>query len=157
MENSEQLQDCLSRLEEIAKTTEGMSITNEERASNIALLLEHSKVTQKKIKQLDEVLLQIGKMSDGLHMLSINTAIESAHTHAPAVGVIATEMRKMSEHYSEYRKELQKLSDDIEDGIKELVDKLEISSAGVLDTSANLEELTACTEELVATLEDIIN
>lgn len=133
-----------------------MASTNEERASSIALLLEHSKITQKNIKELDEVLLQIGKMSDNLHMLSINTAIESAHTQAPAVGVIATEMRRMSDQYTEYRKTLQKLSDDIEDKIDELVSKLEISNAGVLDTSASLEELTACTEELVATLEDVI-
>ena len=133
-----------------------MATTNEERASSITLLLEHSKITQKNIKELDEVLLQVGKMSDNLHMLSINTAIESAHTHAPAVGIIATEMRKMSDQYAEYRKTLQKLSDDIEDKINELVSKLEISNAGVLDTSASLEELTACTEELVATLEDVI-
>lgn len=133
-----------------------MASTNEERASSIALLLEHSKITQKNIRELDEVLLQVGKMSDNLHMLSINTSIESAHTQAPAVGVIATEMRRMSEQYIEYRKTLQKLSDDIEDKIDELVSKLEISSAGVLDTSASLEELTACTEELVATLEDVI-
>ena len=156
IEKSEQLQDCLSQLEEIAKTTEGMAITNEERASSITLLLEHSKVTQKDIKGLDSILLEVGKMSNNLHMLAINMAIESAHINTPTVDVIATKMRKMSKQYTEHIKVLQKLSDDIKDKTNELVSKLEISSVEVLDTSAGLEELTACTEELVATLEDVI-
>lgn len=133
-----------------------MAITNEERASNISLLLEQSKVTRNDIKGLDSVLLEVGKMSSNLHMLAINMAIESAHINLPTVSVIATEMRKMSKQYTEHVKILQKLSGDIKDKTSELVSKLEISSAGVLDTSASLEELTACTEELVATLENVI-
>lgn len=157
MNNTDQLQDCLAQLEDIATTTESISSENEERASSISLLLDHAKETQNKIKVLDEVLIEIANMSSNLHLLSINTAIESAHTDAPAVGVIANEMRKMSDTYIEYRKTLQKLSDDIESNVDELVDRLDKATEGVLDTSASLQELTACTEELVATLETISN
>lgn len=158
VQTNTELKECLIQLSEVSKAIESLAMENDTRAKNVDLLVADCVEIKEEIIFIQKALKQIEKTSSTLHILAINTAISSARVKdGQEFSVIATEMKELSKDFNELKSNINDLSEDVKKKVDMFLKKLDISATGVLNTSANLEQLTAQTQELVATMENLID
>lgn len=146
--------EAIVAIEEIQKAIEGLAIENEGRASYVQEVFNKSTTMQEELSKMKEIIVLVKKTASDLHMLSLNTAIESARSSNPAVSVIAKEMDKMSKSFTELSKDIEKLGTDIGNKTDWINTSLATSVNSVETTSAALEQINASTEQVIALMNE---
>jgi methyl-accepting chemotaxis protein len=141
-------------MEEIQKAIEGLAIENEERANYVQEVYNKAVTMQEELQRMRVIIDAVKKTASDLHMLSLNTAIESARSSNPAVGVIAKEMDHMSKEFRELSQDIEHLGKDIGEKADWLKTSLATSVGSVETTSAALEQINASTEQVIANLHE---
>lgn len=141
-------------MEEIQKAIEGLAIENEERANYVQEVYNKAVTMQEELSKMKHIIELVKATAGDLHMLSLNTAIESARSSNPAVGVIAKEMDNMSKNFRELSKDIELLGRDIGEKADWLKSSLANSVSSVETTSASLEQINASTEQVIANLHE---
>lgn len=141
-------------VEEIQKAIEGLAIENEDRANYVQKVYENAVIMVEELVKMGTIVETVKRTASDLHMLSLNTAIESARSAAPAVGVIAKEMDTMAKNFKELSKDIEQLGRDIGAKADWLKTSLANSVSSVETTSAALEEINASTEQVLANMHE---
>jgi methyl-accepting chemotaxis protein len=146
--------ETILAIEEIQKAIEGLAIENEGRAAYVQEVFNKSTTMQEELVKMKSIIDSVKKTASDLHMLSLNTAIESARSSNPAVGVIAKEMDKMSKSFTELSKDIERLGTDISNKTDWINTSLATSVNSVETTSAALEQINASTEQVIAAMNE---
>lgn len=146
--NLQELATKLSaNVQEIASVMEEVAASASEVSANEGQLAERVKEVANISAQINEVLDFIKNVADQTKMLGLNAAIEAARAgeHGRGFGVVAEEIRKLSDQSKETAESIRKLT-------REIADKIELireASGGTLKQS---EEQAAATEEVTASV-----
>lgn len=136
-----------------------ISATMEELASSAVTITNNQETLNKEIvnvknisAQINLILDSIKSIADETKMLGLNAAIEAARAGdaGKGFGVVATEIRTLSQNSKETAMQIVKLTSDIQESVQKT---LEISDSTMTNTeqqSAAIEETTASVEELLA-------
>lgn len=149
------LTEELSVLESLANEIQSVAIRNEERVVSVQMLYKNAEEMKEEIAKLDEITESTKTLSDDLHLLSLNTSIESDRYNTPTVNVIANKMTEMSKGYKELGKNAHVLAMEINRRLDKLMKALDNAVNDAETNSASLEELSAGTEELLASVTKI--
>jgi hypothetical protein len=135
----------------------GIASAIEELAASATCIHSNEQELNKEVKQItvlseeiNEVSTFIKEIADETKMLGLNAAIEAARAGEAGrgFGVVAEEIRKLSEQSKSTVPKIKKLTD----RIKTTVDETSQRSQGSLDSS---EEQAAATEEITASIQEI--
>ncbi|WP_278078292.1 methyl-accepting chemotaxis protein [Syntrophothermus lipocalidus] len=127
--------------------------------SNLAELVREVQAISGRIH---EILDFIKSVADQTKMLGLNAAIEAARAgeHGRGFGVVAEEIRKLSDHSKATAEEIRKLTQNIEDKIKAVRVASETNVKQSQEQAAATEEVTASITEmssLAELLKDLAN
>lgn len=134
-----------------------ISATIEELAASATNIHENEQLLNKNIneitglsQEINEVSTFIKEIADETKMLGLNAAIEAARASdaGRGFGVVAEEIRKLSEQSKSTVPKIKKLTDEIIEKVNESSEK----SKGSLESS---QEQAAATEEVTASIEEI--
>ncbi|MGI6649992.1 MAG: methyl-accepting chemotaxis protein [Bacillota bacterium] len=148
------LNDLATRLgvstQEIASVMEEVAASASEISMNEGQLNEKVKEVANISVQINEVLDFIKSVADQTKMLGLNAAIEAARAgeHGRGFGVVAEEIRKLSDQSKETAESIRKLT-------KEIEDKMEVISGASGLTLKQSQEQAAATEEVTASIMEI--
>jgi methyl-accepting chemotaxis protein len=147
--------------------------------SSVETTFEATKILDEKSKQIDEILLIIGSISQQTNLLALNASIEAARAGEFGKGfaVVADEIRKLAERTKDSLGEVGSITDELKNRIKmveeyttdnkdqvqqgnrilsgtvedlnEMLDKLKLYSS-------NIKEINAATSTLLAETENVI-
>lgn len=150
--------------EDLVESFSQISATMEELASSSVTITNNQETLNKEIvnvknisEHINEILGSIKSIADQTKMLGLNAAIEAARAGdaGRGFGVVATEIRKLSESSKETAMQIVKLTADIQASVKTTLEASESTmtnteqqSAAIEETSASVEELMALTNEL---------
>lgn len=150
-----------TNLRQISKNLEDgltqISATIEELAASATNIHENEQLLNKNIgeitglsQEINEVSTFIKEIADETKMLGLNAAIEAARAGeaGKGFGVVAEEIRKLSEQSKSTVPKIKKLTDEIREKVNESSEK----SKGSLESS---QEQAAATEEVTASIEEI--
>jgi ligand-binding sensor protein len=151
---SNELTDSFSQ---ISSTMEELSATSMTVTENQQTLNDEIINVKNVSEQINKVLDAIKSIADQTKMLGLNAAIEAARVGdlGRGFGVVATEIRNLSQNSKETAIEIMKLTSDIQSSVKTTLEisdstlaSTEQQSAAIQQTNASLEELVAFTTEL---------
>lgn len=141
-----------------------ISATMEELASSSVTITNNQETLNKEIvnvknisEKINEILDSIKSIADATKMLGLNAAIEAARAGEAGrgFGVVATEIRTLSESSKETAMQIVKLTAHIESSVQKTLEASESTminteqqSAAIQQTTASIEELLALTNEL---------
>lgn len=141
-----------------------ISATMEELASSAVTITNNQETLNKEIlnvknisTQINEILDSIKGIADKTKMLGLNAAIEAARAGdaGRGFGVVATEIRSLSQNSKETAMHIVKLTGDIQSSVQKTLEvsestmtNTEQQSAAIQETTASIEELLALTTEL---------
>lgn len=132
-------------MEELASSS--ITITNNQETLNTEIL------NVKDISaQINEILDSIKSIADETKMLGLNAAIEAARAGdaGRGFGVVATEIRKLSQSSKETAMQIVQLTSSIQGSVQKTLDISESTMSNTEQQSAAIEETTASVEELLA-------
>ncbi|NPV90986.1 MAG: hypothetical protein HPY50_09465 [Firmicutes bacterium] len=137
---SASVQEIASVMEEIAASAGKISINEghlSEKVKEVAIISA----------QINEVLDFIKNVADQTKMLGLNAAIEAARAgeHGRGFGVVAEEIRKLSDQSKETAERIRKLT-------QEIADKIDIISHASEETLKQGQEQAAATQEVTASV-----
>lgn len=140
---TENITGISSAIEELAASASQIHTNEQELNSDINKIIKLS-------EEINEVTSFIESISDETKMLGLNAAIEAARAGqaGSGFGVVANEIRKLSDQAKSTVPKIKKLTDDIKDRVEESSEK----SKGSLSSS---QEQAAATEEITASIEEI--
>jgi len=153
-EMSKNLEDGLtaiaSTIEELAASASNIHVNEQNLNSSINDITYLS-------KEINEVSTFIKQISDKTNMLGLNAAIEAARAGelGRGFGVVADEIRKLSEQSKSAVPKIQKLTDEIIVKVNESKDMSQSSLASSQEQAAATEEITASIEEITSAAEKL--
>ncbi|WP_443652035.1 methyl-accepting chemotaxis protein [Clostridium estertheticum] len=108
-------------------------------------------------EEINEVSSFIKEIADETKMLGLNAAIEAARAGdaGRGFGVVAQEIRKLSEQSKSTVPKIKKLTDSIKLKVNEASERSESSLASSQEQAAASEEITASVEELTSMSEEL--
>lgn len=132
---------------EIAEAMQGIAESAGEITHTEGRLAQHIKAVQDNSASISEILGFIKSVADQTKMLGLNAAIEAARAgeHGRGFGVVAEEIRKLSDQSKQTADEIGKLIREIDSTVKEAV----AASEGTVQQS---QEQAAATEEITASV-----
>lgn len=135
--------EMASAMEEIAASAGEISLTE-------GKLLEYIKAVQVNAKSINEILTFIKNVADQTKMLGLNAAIEAARAgeHGRGFGVVAEEIRKLSDQSKQ-------TADQIGKQIREIEDKVQDAVGASESTFKQSEEQAAATQEVTASVTEM--
>lgn len=151
---STELNDNFSQ---ISSTMEELSATSITVTENQQILNNEIINVQKVSEQINSILDSIKSIADQTKMLGLNAAIEAARAGeaGKGFGVVATEIRNLSQNSKETAMQIVNLTSEIQSSVKKTLDisdstlsNTEQQSAAIQETNASIEELLAFTTEL---------
>lgn len=151
---SKNLEDGLTEIaatvEELAASASNIHTNQQELNKNINEITDLS-------QEINEVSSFIKEIADETKMLGLNAAIEAARAGdvGRGFGVVAEEIRKLSEQSKSTVPKIQKLTDKIKDKVTESNDKSQGSLSASQEQAAATEEVTASVEEITSMAEEL--
>ncbi|NPV89470.1 MAG: chemotaxis protein [Firmicutes bacterium] len=136
--------------QEIASVMEEVAASAGEITTNEGLLTEKVKEVANISRQINEVLDFIKNVADQTKMLGLNAAIEAARAgeHGRGFGVVAEEIRKLSDQSKETAESIRRLT-------REIADKIDLISSASEGTLKQSQEQAAATQEVTASVMEI--
>lgn len=146
---SNELTDSFSQ---ISSTMEELSATAITVTENQHTLNEEIMNVQKVSEQINKILDSIKSIADQTKMLGLNAAIEAARAGeaGKGFGVVATEIRNLSQNSKETAIQITKLTSDIQESVKKTLEMAESTLANAEQQSAAIQQTNASVEEVVA-------
>lgn len=142
----------------------GIASAIEELAASASEIHTNEQALNNEIKQviglseeINEVSAFIKEIADETKMLGLNAAIEAARAGEAGrgFGVVAEEIRKLSEQSKSTVPKIKKLTDSIKDKVEESSNKSQNSLASSQEQAAATEEITASIEEITSMTEEL--
>jgi len=147
-----------SSLEEIAAVIEQLAASASEISTNERLLNQNIAHVYQLSENINEILAFIKQIADETKMLGLNAAIEAARAGdvGKGFGVVAEEIRKLSDESKETVVRIKSLTEQIKDKINETTTGSEITLRSAEEQAAASQEITASIEEITS-LADQLN
>lgn len=141
----------------VSAAIEQLAASATEIHSNEQLLNENIERIISISEEINEVSAFIKEIADETKMLGLNAAIEAARAGdaGRGFGVVAEEIRKLSDQSKSTVPKIQKLTDNIKQKVKEASNKSERSLHSSQEQAAATEEITASVEEITAMSEEL--
>ncbi|MGE5626963.1 MAG: PocR ligand-binding domain-containing protein [Solirubrobacterales bacterium] len=149
-ELTESFSQISATMEELSSTS--VTVTENQQSLNSEILN-----VQKISEQINTILDSIKSIADETKMLGLNAAIEAARAGEAGrgFGVVATEIRTLSQNSKETAMKIMNLTSEIQTSVKKTLDisnstlaNTEQQSAAIEETNASVEELLGLTMEL---------
>lgn len=146
---SNEITDSFSQ---ISSTMEELSATSMTVTENQQTLNDEIINVQKVAKQINTILDSIKSIADETKMLGLNASIEAARAGEAGrgFGVVATEIRTLSQNSKETAVQIMQLTSDIQESVKKTLEISESTLASTEQQSAAIQQTNASVEELVA-------
>lgn len=144
-------------LEEISAVIEQLAAAAGEINANELSLNNKIKGVNVLADEISEVLAFIKQIADETKMLGLNAAIEAARAGevGRGFGVVAEEIRKMSDESKETVITIRSLIDRIKGEVKETVDNSQVTVNASQEQAAATQEITASIEEITSMAEEL--
>jgi ligand-binding sensor protein len=149
--------DLVENFSQISATMEELAASSVTVSNNQEVLNTEIMNVKNVSEQINSILDSIKSIADQTKMLGLNAAIESARAGeaGKGFGVVATEIRKLSQNSKETAIQISKLTKEIQDSVQKTLEisrstmeNTEQQSAAIEETTASVEELSALTTEL---------
>lgn len=142
---------------EIAEAMQGIAESAGEITHTEGQLAGHIKEVQENAASISEILGFIKSVADQTKMLGLNAAIEAARAgeHGRGFGVVAEEIRKLSDQSKQTADEIGKLIREIDSTVKEAVAASEGTVQQSQEQAASTEEVTASVMEMAQMAEKL--
>ena len=150
-------QNLTDNFNQISATMEELSASSINVTGNQHALNKEIGAVNELSKEINSILDSIKSIADATKMLGLNAAIEAARAGeaGKGFGVVATEIRTLSQSSKETAVKISDLTAKIQDSVKKTIDTskstletTEQQSAAIEEANANIQEVTALTEEL---------
>ncbi len=147
------LREITEAIGHIAENVQHLVNTNQD-------LLQHSETARKGTQKTDEVIAFIRNVAGQTNLLGLNASIEAARAGdaGRGFGVVAQEIRNLSESSNQSIQEINAILQDIQIRVSQISEGIHKSSNVFSEQAAALEEINASIQELNATsqtLEDL--
>ncbi|HEX2925367.1 MAG TPA: methyl-accepting chemotaxis protein [Ruminiclostridium sp.] len=141
----------------ISAAIEELAASATEIHSNEQLLNDNIKQITKISEEINQVSVFIKEIADETKMLGLNAAIEAARAGEAGrgFGVVAEEIRKLSDQSKSTVPKIKKLTEDINKKVEEAREKSASSLHSSQEQAAATEEVTASVEEIMALAEEM--
>ncbi|HEX3012582.1 MAG TPA: methyl-accepting chemotaxis protein, partial [Syntrophomonadaceae bacterium] len=145
-------------LAQIAAAMEELGASSEEVTANENVLCTKIQEVHSLSEQINDVLSFIKQIADETKMLGLNAAIEAARAgdSGRGFGVVAEEIRKLSNESKETTNQIRQLIAKIEDSVDTTVDTskgtltaAEQQAAAIQEVNASLTEITTLSQQLI--------
>lgn len=146
------LEDIASVIEELAASASQISINEQQLNSNIMDIFRLS-------EEINDVLGFIKQIADETKMLGLNAAIEAARAGevGKGFGVVAEEIRKLSDESKSTVVKIKGLTDSIKLKVDETIQNSEVTLRSSEEQAAASQEMSASIEEITSMSEQLAN
>lgn len=144
--------DLVESFSQISSTMEELAASSVMITSNQDLLNKEILNVRNISSQINEILDSIKGIADETKMLGLNAAIEAARAGEAGrgFGVVATEIRTLSQSSKETAMQIVKLTADIQNSVQKTIEVSESTMTNTEQQSAAIQETTASIEELLS-------
>jgi hypothetical protein len=144
------LNNVTAAIEELAASSSEIYVNERELNADIKEVYELS-------DEINSISNLIKEIAEQTKMLGLNAAIEAARAgeHGRGFGVVASEIRKLSDQTKSAVPKIKELTDNIKNKVNETSKKGEITLASSQEQSAAVQEITASIEEMNSMAEDL--
>ncbi len=149
---------------ETSATIEELSVAARQVAQSAQSIMKQVEGTASKImflsqktQEIDKISTVIEEVAQQIHLLSLNASIEAARAgeHGKGFGVVAAEIRKLSEKSNKQTADIAHIIEDIQNAISSVVMATEQAVNGVRSITISVQEQDAATEQIAQSMQDI--
>jgi methyl-accepting chemotaxis protein len=153
-----------SAVSETSATIEELSVSAKQVSQSAQSIMKQVEGTAAKIVFFSQKAQEINKISavlediaQQIHLLSLNASIESARAgeHGKGFGVVAAEIRKLSERANRETSEITTIIEDIQNTIAAVVLATEQAVNGVRSITISVQEQDTATDQISQAMQDI--
>ena len=143
----------------IAATMEELAVSSIDVTNNQHTLAQNINDINKISEDINNILNSIKNIADKTRMLGLNAAIEAARAgeSGKGFGVVANEIRTLSESSKETTQKIVSLTDRIQSAIAKALNESESTLKTTENQSSSIEEVTGNVEELSGLVEELNN
>jgi methyl-accepting chemotaxis protein len=153
-----------SAMSETSATIEELSVSAKQVAQSAQSIMKQVEGTAAKImffsqkaQEINKISAAIEEIAQQIHLLSLNASIESARAgeHGKGFGVVAAEIRKLSENANRQTGEITAIVQDIQDAISTVVLATEQAVNGVRSITISVQEQDTATDQIAQAMQEI--
>ncbi len=150
---------------ETSATIEELSVAARQVAQSAQSIMKQVEGTASKImflsqktQEIDKISTVIEEVAQQIHLLSLNASIEAARAgeHGKGFGVVAAEIRKLSEKSNKQTGDIAHIIEDIQNAISSVVMATEQAVNGVRSITISVQEQDAATEQIAQSMRQTI-
>lgn len=146
-------------MHEISAASQENAVSAGEINASEKVLYQEIISVQEKTRSIVEILSYIRSIADETKMLGLNAAIEAARAgeFGKGFGVVATEIRKLSEMSKETTKRIADLAQKIDSNVESVIRSSKATLMATQEQAAAGEEIAASIQELTSMIEELRN